>query len=656
MQIDQSTIFWVFLLLQPVGAAVYWLTARRHPHLAGPGWWTTGCLVGIFGFGGILLRGQVPDFLSINAANALVVIATLCLWGGLRAFFGRKVPIGLLSLTVLMSVAMLGLYTFVWPSLVARTVVVSLFNGFGTLLALREVFIQRKTSQPVETKLLGVLLAIDVALHGVRIMNAIVAAVPSTPSASGSMESAFLLTFVISEVARLILFMALISGRLQDERKIVDQEINLLAFYDPLTNLPNRRLLLDRLKQVVASSARSRKYGALLCIDLDNFKDLNDNLGHQTGDLLLQQVAQRLTESIREGDTVARLGGDEFLVILKDLSEDPYEAAAQAEAVGKKILDALTLTYRLEDYEYHSTSSIGVTLFANHQGSYDELLKRADLAMYEAKASGRNAVRFFDPKMAAAVSARAIMDASLRDAVLKDQFRLHYQAQVDGSGQLTGVEALIRWEHPEQGLVLPLNFISMAEDSGLILPLGRWVIETACAQLAIWASQPDMAHLSIAVNVSARQFHHPDFAEHVLEVLKKTAAPPQKLKLELTESLLLNDVEDVIAKMTLLKSHGVTFSLDDFGTGYSSLAYLKRLPLDQLKIDRSFVRDVLTDSNDASIARSIVTLAQSLGLAVIAEGVETEAQRDFLAKSGCHAYQGYYFGRPLPIEGFERKE
>jgi EAL domain-containing protein (putative c-di-GMP-specific phosphodiesterase class I) len=248
------------------------------------------------------------------------------------------------------------------------------------------------------------------------------------------------------------------------------------------------------------------------------------------------------------------------------------------------------------------------------------------------------------------------MDASLREAVLKNKFRLHYQAQVDGAGRLTGVEALLRWQHPEQGLVLPLSFISMAEDSGLIQPLGRWVIETACAQLALWANQPEMAHLSIAVNVSARQFHHPDFAEHVLGALKKSDAAPQKLKLELTESLLLNDVEDVISKMTLLKSHGVTFSLDDFGTGYSSLAYLKRLPLDQLKIDRSFVRDVLTDPNDASIARSIVTLAQSLGLSVIAEGVETEAQRDFLASSGCHAYQGYYFGRPLPIEGFEKIE
>ncbi|MDD5177423.1 MAG: EAL domain-containing protein [Sterolibacterium sp.] len=436
-------------------------------------------------------------------------------------------------------------------------------------------------------------------------------------------------------------------------RKTAEDEIRHLAFYDPLTRLPNRRLLLDRLQQALASSSRSERYGALLFIDLDNFKTLNDTLGHDIGDLLLQQVAQRIATCVREGDTVARLGGDEFVVMLEDLSEHPLEAATQAEIVGEKILGAFRLAFQLANYEHHSTPSIGVTLFTNHQGSIDELLKRADLAMYQAKASGRNTLRFFDPEMQAVVTTRAALEADLHEAVLKDQFLLYYQAQVDGEGCLTGVEALLRWQHPERGLVSPLEFIPLAEETGLILPLGHWVLETACVQLALWSARPEMAHLTVAVNVSARQFRHYDFVDQVLEVLARTGANPQRLKLELTESLLLDDVEDVIAKMAALKVQGVGFALDDFGTGYSSLSYLKRLPLDQLKIDQGFVRDILIDPNDAAIAKMVVALAKSLGLAVIAEGVEIEAQMDFLARQGCHAYQGYLFSHPLPLAEFE---
>jgi EAL domain-containing protein (putative c-di-GMP-specific phosphodiesterase class I) len=340
--------------------------------------------------------------------------------------------------------------------------------------------------------------------------------------------------------------------------------------------------------------------------------------------------------------------------MLEDLSENPQEAATLTENVGEKILAALNQPYMLAEREYLGSSSIGITLFSDHQESVEELLKQADLAMYQAKAAGRNALRFFDPAMQAAVTARAALEADLRQGVQKDQFLLYYQPQVDGDGHLTGAEALVRWQHPQRGLVSPAEFIPAAEESGLILPLGHWVLETACTQLVAWAAQTEKAHLTLAVNVSARQFRHPDFVDQVLAVLDRTGADPQKLKLELTESLLLDDVEDIIAKMTALKSRGVGFSLDDFGTGYSSLSYLKRLPLDQLKIDRSFVRDVLTDSNDAAIARTIVALGQSLGLAVIAEGVETEAQREFLASHGCLAYQGYLFGRPLPLRDFEQ--
>ena len=436
-------------------------------------------------------------------------------------------------------------------------------------------------------------------------------------------------------------------------RKAAEDEIKHLAFYDPLTRLPNRRLLLDRLQQALASSVRSGRKGALLFIDLDNFKTLNDTLGHDVGDLLLQAVAGRLISCVREGDTVARLGGDEFVVMLEDLSENLREAAGQTEGVGEKILGALNERYLLAGHQHRSTPSIGVTLFGDQRETIEELLKRADLAMYQAKAAGRNAVRFFDPEMQAAVVERAALEVDLRQGLQQQRFLLHYQPQVDETGRMTGVEALVRWRHPRRGMVSPADFIPVAEETGLILPLGQWVLETACAQLRLWAGRPETCHLTVAVNVSARQFRHPDFVAHVQSALAGSGADPHKLKLELTESLLLDDVEDIIAKMTALKAKGVRFALDDFGTGYSSLSYLKRLPLDQLKIDQFFVRNVLSDTNDAAIARTIVALAKSMDLAVIAEGVETEEQRDFLTRQGCHAFQGYLFGRPMPAEEFD---
>lgn len=437
------------------------------------------------------------------------------------------------------------------------------------------------------------------------------------------------------------------------QRKAAEEKIEHLAFYDNLTGLANRLLLVDRLQQALAVSARNRRMGALLFIDLDYFKKLNDSLGHDMGDLLLQQVAHRLIGCVRESDTVARLGGDEFVVMLEDMSGIPQEAATQAKIVSEKILASFNQPFQLAGYEHHSTPSIGVTLFSDQLNTVEELLKRADIAMYQAKASGRNAMRFFDPEMQAVISARTVLEADLHEALQQSEFLLHYQPQIDSEGRIIGAEALVRWQHPKLGLVLPVKFIPTAEDTGLILLLGHWVLETACAQLAVWATRPETAALSLSVNVSARQFRQPDFVEQVLAVVDYTGANPQRLKLELTESLLVDNVEDVITKMTALKAKGVGFSLDDFGTGYSSLTHLKRLPLDQLKIDQSFVMDVLTDPHDAAIAHTIVALGQSLGMMVIAEGVETEEQRDFLAQHGCNAYQGYLFSQPLPIEQFE---
>lgn len=435
--------------------------------------------------------------------------------------------------------------------------------------------------------------------------------------------------------------------------KAAADEIKHLAFYDPLTQLPNRRLLRDRLQQAMAACARSGMYGALLFIDLDNFKTLNDTFGHDKGDLLLQQVAGRLAGCVRECDTVARLGGDEFVIMLEDLSQNSQEAVAQSETVGEKILATLNQPYQLASYEHHSTPSIGVTLFSDHVRSIDELLKQADIAMYQAKAAGRNTQRFFEPSMQTEVTTRTNLEADLNRGLQEKQFLLHYQPQMNDDGQIIGAEALVRWQHPQRGLMHPVEFTRLAEETGQIVPLSLWVLETACAQLRRWAEQRETAHLTLAVNVGARQFHQVDFVDQVLAVLDHTGADPRKLKLGLTESLLVSNVEDTIVKMTALKAKGVSFSLDDFGTGYSSLSYLKQLPLDQLKIDQGFIRDILIDSNDAAIAKMVVALAENMGLAVIAEGVEDEAQRDFLAHHGCHAYQGYLVSRPLPLAAFE---
>jgi diguanylate cyclase (GGDEF)-like protein/PAS domain S-box-containing protein len=440
------------------------------------------------------------------------------------------------------------------------------------------------------------------------------------------------------------------TGREITARKKAEADIERLAFFDALTGLPNRRLLIDRLSQAVASSTRHLSYGALLFIDLDNFKILNDTRGHHMGDELLKQVALRLTDCVRGIDTVARLGGDEFVVMLEELGATELEAGAQAEAVGKKVLVALNQHFDLEGQAHHSSPSIGITLFFDRQQSVDELLQRADLAMYQSKAAGRNTLRFFDPVMQAAASARAVLENDMRNALEHQEFLLHYQPVVDESGTMTGVEALLRWRHPARGMVSPGEFIPVAEQAGLILPLGQWVLAAACDQLVAWNSSAATRRLNVAVNVSARQFRHPGFTPQLLELLRVSGANPYRLKLELTESMLLSDFEDVIVKMSELRSIGVNFALDDFGTGYSSLSYLKRLPLDQLKIDQSFVRDVLTDPNDAAIARTILSLARSLDLSVVAEGVESAGQRDFLLRCGCKAFQGYFFGRPVVVE------
>jgi diguanylate cyclase (GGDEF)-like protein len=444
-------------------------------------------------------------------------------------------------------------------------------------------------------------------------------------------------------------------------KKLAEEQILNLAFYDPLTKLPNRRLMIDRLEHALSSRVRHKRLGAVMMIDLDNFKTLNDSLGHDVGDKLLISVASRLESCIREGDTVSRIGGDEFVVIIEDLDETIL-VEKQAEAVAQKFIVHLNEPYFLEQgvntapqsmIEYHCSCSVGIALFNEQPTTVDELIKQADTAMYAAKSAGRNTLRFFAPQMQTSMVARIQMEKDLREAIKKEQFVLYYQPIVSCKNKLIGVEALIRWLHPERGIIMPEKFIPIAEASGIILTIGSWVMQNACNQLAKWACVPKMAGLSMAVNVSVMQFHQIDFVSQILTELKRSGANPLRLNLELTESVLIYDMNDVIEKMTILKSNGISFSLDDFGTGYSSLSYLKRLPLDRLKIDQSFIQEILSDQDDAAIAKMIITLSQNMGLEVSAEGIESHAQMDYLVDQGCHVYQGYLFSRPLSLQKFE---
>ena len=432
------------------------------------------------------------------------------------------------------------------------------------------------------------------------------------------------------------------------QRKAMEGELHALAFYDALTTLPNRQLLLDRIEKAVALSRRTGRFGAVLFIDLDNFKGINDTRGHDEGDMLLKLVANRLKESVRVSDTVARLGGDEFVVLLEDLADAEKEAADNAGGVGEKILNSFGKPFEIIYQEHYSSASIGIAIFGGPSITSEDVLKQADLAMYQAKASGRNAMSFFLPEMQALVTARVAMVTDLRHALTRNEFLLYFQPQSDVQGRMAGAEALVRWNHPVRGLVMPAEFISIAEETGLIMPLGLWVLSTACVQLARWAKSPETEMFSMSVNVSASQFHHLDFVDQVVKILIDTGANPARLKLELTESLLIKDVEGTIRKMHALKAMGIGFSLDDFGTGYSSLSYLQRLPLDELKIDKVFIQDFADEQQGAIIIRMVVALGKAFNLDVVAEGVETAEQYAFVVEEGCKAYQGYLYSKPLP--------
>ncbi|SNS99865.1 PAS domain S-box-containing protein/diguanylate cyclase (GGDEF) domain-containing protein [Noviherbaspirillum humi] len=443
-----------------------------------------------------------------------------------------------------------------------------------------------------------------------------------------------------------------IIGSDQIEPSIADDKIYALAFYDQLTQLPNRASLMDRLRHALLVAERKHAYGALMLLDLDNFKSLNDTLGHAKGDLLLQQVAARLLKCVRQTDTVARLGGDEFVVLLEELGHETQEAVNQSETVAMKILDALVGPFQLGGNQRNCTTSIGVTLFREKAADIEDLLKQADLAMYQAKQSGRSTLRFFDPDMQRLALERAVLEIDLRKARFDDEFELYYQPQRGRDGSLIGAEALLRWNHPTRGLLNPNEFIPLAEEIGVIVPLGAWVMERACAQAAAWQQAGNRPLQSMAVNVSARQFLQANFADMVQGVLQRTGLDPNLLKLELTETLLVKDIEGTAIKMAALKRLGVRFALDDFGTGYSSLSLLRKLPLDQLKIDQSFIQRIEHDDGDDKLVHSIIALGKTLKMNVLAEGVEKPAQERILSRHGCDEFQGFLYGRPEPASQF----
>lgn len=442
------------------------------------------------------------------------------------------------------------------------------------------------------------------------------------------------------------------------ERKLADERIRHLAYYDGLTDLPNRRMMMEHLGQALAANLQSQNYSAMIVINLDSFKGFNDIEGRIAGDRLLCEVAQRLRDSAAPGDTVARVGADEFIVLLARLASDEADAAAQADAVAQQIRSELCRPYQLcaDSPHCHASAGIGITLYRGERLSIDDILRQGEAALAHAKQSGRNGICFFNTTMLAALESRAMLEAALGKGLHRDEFQLYYQPQVDLAGRLVGAEALLRWLPPDRPSVSPAQFIPLAEESGLIVPLGLWVLHTACAQLQAWAGEPESAQLTLSINVSARQFRRRDFVEQVRDALQQYQMRPAQLKLELTESVLLDSVDDVVERMHDIRALGVKMSMDDFGTGFSSLSYLRRLPLDQLKIDQSFVRDVTTNASDAAIVHAIIVMSQSLGLEVIAEGVETELQYRFLAEKGCHAFQGYLFGKPVPIAQWQAQQ
>jgi len=650
MKFDLLTILMTYLIVDAVFAIAFAVTVRRHPNLKGPREWLVACLAMFAGFLGICLRGIIPDFVSIIIANSLILAGGIGVWVGIRGFFGLRWHWGLFALFVLPAAVLLSLFTTVWPSVSARQMTMSVFIILLSLFMIRDIRRQCSFTLLMETNLLIGFLGAEAVIHIIRLIT-----LSMMPTATGSYifspdqpdKIIFILLF-ITGTARLLIMVTLVSARLQDE-------LNQLASQDPLTQLPNRRLLLERLKHGI-DERRGSKQLALLMLDLDRFKAVNDSLGHAAGDELLQQVAVRIQNRLRNVDTVARLGGDEFIVLLEDIAH-PEDAARVAEKIVADLSRPFQLLRNNENdpelgREIQIGASIGISLYPQHGNNPEILMEQADTAMYEAKQAGRGCFAYFSEELTIAVRKRIALENRLRRAIEQRELRVFYQPQIDiASGRIVGAEALVRWQSPTEGLIAPIHFIPIAEETGLILAIGEWVLRETCRQGQRWKAAGFLP-LTLAVNVSPHQFHRCNINALVASVLAETGFPAGQLELELTESGLMENQDKAVEVLNDLRAQGIRLAIDDFGTGYSSLAYLKRFPLDVLKIDKRFIDDIPHFQDDMEITATIIAMGHILGFKVLAEGVETQEQLDFLRKKGCDAYQGYFISKPVPAEDF----
>ncbi|MGZ5044265.1 MAG: putative bifunctional diguanylate cyclase/phosphodiesterase [Methylobacter sp.] len=651
MKFDLLTILMAYLIVDAVFAIAFAVTVRRHPNLDGPREWLIACIALFAGFMGICLRGVIPDFASIVMANSLILVAGICVWIGIRGFFGLRWRWWLFTLFVLPAAMLLGLFTTVWPSVSARQIIMSVFIILISLCIIRDIRRQCSFALRMEANLLIGFLGAEAVIHVIRLITLIM-----MPAATGSYilspeqpDRIFLMLLFITGTARLLIMVTLVSARLQSE-------LNQLATQDSLTQLPNRRLLLERLKHGIDVARRNDKQLALLMLDLDRFKAVNDSLGHAAGDELLQQAAVRIQKRLRDVDTVARLGGDEFIVLLEDIAH-PDDAARVAEEIVADLSRPFQLSSNNENdpepgREVLIGASIGISLHPQHSNNPELLMEQADTAMYEAKQAGRGCFAYFSEEITTAVRKRIVLENRLRRAIEQQELRVFYQPQLDMiTGRIIGAEALVRWQSPTEGLIAPIHFIPIAEETGLILAIGEWVLRETCRQGQRWKTAGFLP-LILAVNVSAQQFRRCDINALVAAVLAETGFPAGQLELELTESGLMDNQDRAVEVLNNLRAQGIRLAIDDFGTGYSSLAYLKRFPLDVLKIDKSFIDDIPHFQDDMEITATIIAMGHILGFKVLAEGVETQEQLDFLRMKGCDAYQGYFTSKPVPAEDF----
>ncbi|MDP3875400.1 MAG: EAL domain-containing protein [Methylobacter sp.] len=649
MKLDIFTILMAYLIVDIVFAIAFAVTVRRQPSLGGPRWWIASCIVLFFGFLGLGLRGVIPDTVSVIIANTLILSGGVLIWIGIRRFFGLRWHWAMFAVFVLPATVLLGVYLVIWPSLQARQLIMSIFVIVICLATSADIWRQRTSTLVLECNLLFIFTAAEALIHAVRII--VIMLTPagdshSYPLLSFQPDAGIFITLFVVGTARLLIIVTLINGRLQNE-------VNQLATQDMLTQLPNRRLLLQRLEHSIEMRQRSEKKLAVLMLDLDRFKAVNDSLGHLAGDELLKQVAMRIKSILRTADTVARLGGDEFIVLLEDITQ-PQDVVRIAESIVAELNRPFQLLYNNDEQgrEAQIGVSIGISLYPQHGNNPELLLEQADIAMYEAKQTGRNCYTYFSEELTIAVRKRIDLENRLRRAIEQQDLRVFYQPQIDiASNRIVGAEALVRWQSPTEGLITPLHFIPLAEETGLIIAIGEWVLRETCRQGQHWLTTGFLP-LTLAVNVSPQQFGRCDLNALVAKVLAETGFPAGQLELELTETGLMDSQDKAVEVLNNLRAQGIRLAIDDFGTGYSSLAYLKRFPVDVLKIDKSFIDDIPDLQDDMEITATIIAMGHTLGFKVLAEGVETQQQLDFLRDKGCDTYQGYFSSKPLPAEDF----